>query len=179
MRHGLTVKVLTVLMVALGSAFAQQNPAQSQEEDTVQGERQNPIEYRIETYVVDQRTQPDGSVQEQFVEASTARPGQIVEYRIIATNTGDTTLPPNTVIITGPVPQSTRYVEGSATPSSEEILTEYSADGQTFSVPPVTVMRNGNRTAVDPDEYRAVRWTLLIPLEPEQEQAFIYRVVVD
>lgn len=163
MRHSLAVMVLIILAVVLGFAFAQQNP----------------IQHRIETYIVEQRTQPDGGVQEQFVAATSARPGQMVEYRIITTNRGDTTLPSGTVIITGPVPQSTQYVEGSATPSSEAILTEYSADGQTFSEPPVRATRNGNSVTIEPNEYRAVRWTLLTPMEPGQEQTFIYRVIVE
>lgn len=134
----------------------------------------NPISYELETYIV---SEVEG--QERFTEADTARPGQVVEYRLIVVNEGDTTLPPGTVVITGPVPEGTRYVENSASPSSEELLTEFSGDGTNYGEPPIFVEENDNRQMVDPDDYLAVRWTLLIPFEPQQEVTFIYRVTVE
>lgn len=131
----------------------------------------NPIEVRIEAYIVSQVTAEDGSVTERFSESSTARPGQVVEYRVFATNTDETTLPAESVSVNGPIPDSSTYVPGSATPSSEEVRTEYSLDGEAFSEAPETTE---GETA-----YRAVRWTLLTPLEPQQEEQFVYRVTIN
>ena len=65
------------------------------------------------------------------------------------------------------------------TPSSERILTEFSADGgESFDEPPLLSGASDDRSAVPPEEYDAVRWTLLEPMEPDQEEAFFYRVVV-
>lgn len=77
--------------------------------------------------------------------------------------------------MTGPIPEGASYVDGSATPSSQQVRTEFSADGQTFSEPPVLA----GETVVDPADYAAVRWTLLVPLEPQQEVRFVYRVVIE
>ncbi|MCA9838093.1 MAG: hypothetical protein KC422_14340, partial [Trueperaceae bacterium] len=52
----------------------------------------NPVAVRLEIYVV---STVNG--QEEFKESTTARPGQVVEYRLYATNNGDTTLPPGSV----------------------------------------------------------------------------------
>ena len=83
----------------------------------------------------------------------------------------ETTLPAESVSVNGPIPDSSTYVPGSATPSSEEVRTEYSLDGEAFSEAPETTE---GETA-----YRAVRWTLLTPLEPQQEEQFVYRVTIN
>ena len=139
----------------------------------------NPIAIRLEIYVVSEVTQSDGTVEERFAEATTARPGQVVEYRLFATNTGDTTLPAGTVVILGPVPDGTSYIENSTTPTSERLITEFSFDGETFSEPPLIMGEGEDRRLIEPSEYQAVRWTLLVPMEPEQEEVFFYRVMVE
>ncbi len=131
----------------------------------------NPVSVRIEAYIVSQVTADDGSVTERFSESSTARPGQVIEYRVFATNDGDTTLPTEVVSVLGPVPESSVYIDGSATPTSELVRTEFSLDGETFSEAP--------ETTEGPTAYRAVKWTLLEPLEPGQEERFVYRVTIN
>lgn len=134
----------------------------------------NPVSVRVDIYVV---SEVDG--QESLTAASTARPGQIVEYRLYARNDGDTTLPAGTVVITGPVPEGTTFVANTATPSSESLLTEYSINGETYGEPPLIVETDtAERTVAEPGLYKAVRWTLLEPMQPGSETAFIYRVVV-
>lgn len=150
-------KYLAVLLLLLtGLAFAQGD---------------NPIGVRIEAYIVSQVTAEDGTATERFSESSTARPGQVVEYRVFATNNDATTLPAETVTVNGPIPEASNYVDGSATPSSEGIRTEFSLDGDSFSEAP--------ETTEGPSAYRAVRWTLLTPLEPGQEERFVYRVTIN
>lgn len=148
--------VMVLLLGTLGMALAQDD---------------NPITVRIEAYIVSQVTAEDGSVTERFTESTTARPGQVVEYRVFATNTDETTLPAESVSVVGPIPDSATYVDGSATPTSERVRTEFSLDGQTFSEAP--------ETTEGPSAYQAVRWTLLVPLEPAQEEEFSYRVTIN
>lgn len=131
----------------------------------------NPISVRIEAYIVSQVTADDGSTSERFSESSTARPGQVVEYRVFATNNDETTLPAESVSVNGPVPEASTYIDGSATPSSERVSTEFSVDGENFSEAPETTEGS--------EAYRTVRWTLLIPLEPAQEEQFTYRVTIN
>jgi len=147
--------VMVALLSVLGGVFAQDDP----------------VSVRIEAYIVSQVTADDGSVTERFSESTTARPGQVVEYRVFATNNDATTLPAESVSVLGPVPDSSVYVDGSATPTSERVRTEFAVDGETFSEAP--------ETTEGPEAYRVVRWTLLVPMEPEQEEAFSYRVTIN
>jgi uncharacterized repeat protein (TIGR01451 family) len=128
-------------------------------------------------FLVNQVTDADGTVKEDLKPATTARPGQIVEYRLVARNETDTTLPAGTVSITGPIPNGTTFVPDSATPTDERISTEVSADGQNFSDAASPLLTDGE--VVDPASYKAVRWTLLVPLEPGKEETFVYRVTVN
>ncbi len=138
----------------------------------------NPITFRSEIYIVSQVTLPDGTKEERFTAATEAIPGQVVEYRIFATNSGETTLPAGVVRIYGPVAQSMEYVANSATPSSDRVLTEFSVDGVNFSAPPLLVGPDTDRRVADPTEYTMIRWTLLVPMEPGQEEPFYYRVIL-
>lgn len=131
----------------------------------------NPIRVGIEAYIVSQVTAEDGSITERFSESTTARPGQVVEYRVSATNTDETTLPAESVSVLGPIPESATYVDGSATPTSERVRTEFSLDGETFAAAP--------ETTEGPSAYGVIRWTLLVPLEPGQEERFVYRVTIN
>ncbi len=139
------------------------------------------VKVTTEIFLVSQVTGDDGAVSEDLKPATTARPGQIVEYRLTARNETDTTLPAGTVIITSPVPPGTTFVPDSATPSNERIATKYSADGTNFadSASPILSGSGDNRTVVDPKDYQAVQWELLVPLEPGQEEVFVYRVTVN
>ena len=125
---------MMALFLLAGAALAQAQTG---------GAGANPVSYRLESYVVSQVTADDGSQQETFTEATSARPGQVVEYRLFVQNVGDTTLPPGTVVVTGPVPTGTSYVDGSATPTSDQVLTEFTADGQTYGEPPLIVAGTG------------------------------------
>jgi uncharacterized repeat protein (TIGR01451 family) len=141
----------------------------------------NPVSVRLEIFVVSEVTNEDGSVKESFKPSQTARPGQTVEYRLFAKNEDETNLPAGTVVITGPVPDGTTFVPNSATPNSEEVLTEYSADGTNFqnSDSPLMIEKDGKKEIVDPLQYKAVRWTLLKELQPGQEVEFVYRITVN
>lgn len=139
----------------------------------------NPITFRSEIYVVSQVTKADGTKEERFTAATQAIPGQVVEYRIFATNSGETTLPAGVVQIFGPVQSGMVYVANSATPSSERVLTEFSVDGTNFSEAPVLVGPATDRRVAEPTEYKMIRWTLLVPLEPGQAEPFYYRVVLE
>lgn len=140
----------------------------------------NPISFRSEIYVVSEVTAEDGSKEERFSAATSAIPGQVVEFRIIATNAGETTLPAGRVQIYGPVEGDMAYVGNSASPSAENrLLTEFSVDGTEFSEPPVLIGAGDSRRVADPNEFTMIRWTLLTPLEPGQEVTLVYRVVIE
>ena len=187
------VALLTSAALLVGTAFAQDEPpaqdappAQqeppAQEEPPAQDDpiaQDDPLAYRLEIFVVSHVTRDDGTREERYTEASEARPGQMVEYRIFVTNVSDTTLPAGLVQIRLPVPEGTEYVPNSATPSSDRVLTEFSADrGRSFSEPPVLIGDDENRSTAEPSSYEEIRWTFFVELEPGQEEALVYRVIV-
>ena len=143
-----------------------------------------PVTVTLEAYIVSTITKEDGTTEEQFTEGKEARPGQVVEYRVLVTNVSDETLPASNAVITGPIPTTTAYIADSATPTSEGARLEFSADGgQTFSVPPLMIkVKNDKGEEVEveaaPDQYTAARWVILQALEPKQEIIFKYRVTV-
>jgi uncharacterized repeat protein (TIGR01451 family) len=134
----------------------------------------NPVSVRLEIYVVS-----EVGGEERFTQSDTARPGQTIEYRLFVRNEDATTLPAGLVEVLGPILEGTTFVPNSATPTSDRVLTEYTIDNQVFGEPPLVLTEGGNRRVVDPTEYRAVRWTLLVPMEPGEEVTFVYRVVLD
>ncbi|MBW6456285.1 MAG: DUF11 domain-containing protein [Trueperaceae bacterium] len=169
---GITL-VLALVLVAL----AQPQAATTQERE--------PVEVRFESYVVAAVTRADGGIDEVFTAADTANQGDVIEYRLVVTNTTAAALP--AVALVGPIPEFMTYVADSATPGSDWLRLEFSADGgQSFSEPPVMitiVQADGTRTQVvaAPELYDAVRWTLLTPLEPNAAEplTLTYRLTVD
>ncbi len=114
------------------------------------------ISVSIEAFVQD-----DSGV---LVPATSALPGDLVEYHVTATNLDPTTLPAQSVSVVGPVPESSTYVAGSATEGAGVEL-EHSEDGAGFFESP-------------PDIVRALRWTILEPFEPGQEIEVSYQVTI-
>ncbi len=163
-RQAVTLLASALFALLLGVGFAQ-NAA-------------NAIQFRSEIYIVSQVTLQDGTKEERFTAATEAIPGQVVEYRIFATNAGETTLPAGSVQIIGPIQANLQFVANSATPTSDRVLTEYSVDGKTFSAPPVLVGPEDARRVAEPTEYTMIRWTLLVPMEPGQEEPFYYRATL-
>jgi uncharacterized repeat protein (TIGR01451 family) len=145
---------------------------------------QDEVSIRFEAYIVSEVTTDDGGTQEKFTAATTARPGQIVEYRVYAENVSDVTLPPGSIVLTGPIPENTSYVDGSARTNASDVLTEFSTDGSNFGQEPlVTTIEeedgNTRQGIALPENYSAVRWTLRLDLEPGQEEIFYYRVILN
>lgn len=117
----------------------------------------NPVQVSIRAFIV----AADGTL----AESTTAEAGDLIEYQVTATNIGETTLPPESVSVVGPVPESSTFVSGS-TVQDENVTLEYSEDGSTFDV-------------TEPTEVRAVHWTLNYPFEPDQEVDLVYRVTIN
>ena len=142
----------------------------------------NPLEINLEAFIVSTVTKEDGSSEELFSAAESARPGQIVEYRVSVGNRSETSLPAGNAAVTGPVPAGTMYQANSA--SFDDARLEFSADGgQSFSSPPVmitVVNEEGEEVEVEasPEDYTALRWNILKTLEPGETLVYVYRVIV-
>ena len=160
-----------ILLLVTGLAFAQDDA-------------QEPVTVVLDAFVVSTVTNDDGEEEETFTEAAEARPGQVVEYRVAATNEGETTLPAGNVVVTGPVPEGTTYLGDSATTAPEVSMTFSADEGQTFSAPPVMVTVTNDEgeeeeVEAEPEQYSAVRWSVMRALEPGESLEFSYRVTVE
>ena len=164
-----------ILLLVIGLAFAQDDGASEQSE---------PVTVVLDAFIVSTITNDDGEEEETFTEAAEARPGQVVEYRVTATNEGETTLPAGNVVVTGPVPEGTTYIGDSATTESEVELTFSADEGQSFSAPPVMMTVENDdgeeeEVEAEPGQYSAVRWSVMRALEPGDSLEFSYRVTVE
>lgn len=142
-----------------------------------------PLKVSLEAYIVTVITKDDGTTEEQFSEAATAKPGQVVEYRVMVINSSNETVSDSNAFITGPVPASTDYIAETATVSSDAARLEFSADGgQSFADKPMILKKNdqGEEELVEalPEEYTDARWQLLKAVAPQEQLTFNYRVTV-
>ncbi|WP_456419132.1 hypothetical protein [Thermovibrio sp.] len=102
-------------------------------------------------------------------------PGDVIEYRIKASNVSNEDL--KNVVIRAKIPEGTTYVSNSASGTPE-----FSIDkGKTFSKEPVkyTVFVNGKKVikVATPDMYTNIRWKIPV-LKPGEDRVFKYRVQV-
>lgn len=159
-----------LLLSIFSSAQGNDNPPNN----TNTQEQSNPVIVTLKTFLVNTI---DGV--ESFKESNTARPGQVVEYRLDIQNKGDEVLPAGIVSIVGPILEGTTYVLDSATKTSNQVLTEFSTDTVNFSVAPVLIGDGSARREAKAGEYKSVRWTILEDMAPGKIYNFVYRVKMD
>jgi uncharacterized repeat protein (TIGR01451 family) len=118
---------------------------------------------------------------EEFLPAANARPQDVIEYRLIYTNTGDE--PIRNVLITDPIPVGTRMVHPSASrPKTGKV--EFSVDGgKSFHPWPVMVKKttlDGKKKVVEatPEMITHIRWALGDAIQPDGSITLTYRAVV-
>ena len=114
---------------------------------------------------------------EQFQPASTARPGDVVEYRATYRNAGTSAV--NNLTVNLPVPAGTTLLAGSVRPAGASATT----DGVHFSAMPlmrVVKLRHGRskREVVPLAEIHALRWTIG-SLSPGQAKSVEIRVRIN
>ena len=120
----------------------------------------------------------DGKPTERLEDAAAARPGDILEYRVRATNTTDRAM--NGLHVDLPIPSHTAYLDASATAQTGTATLLASYDRKTFAAPPLKrkVLRDGKTVeeTVRANEYTTLRWVLRAPLAPHQTLEFKARV---
>lgn len=110
-----------------------------------------------------------------------ASPGDVIEYRLTYQNTGDNPL--SGLVITGPIPANTAYVENSAATDVDATFTVSIDNGNLFHAEPVMQEVKGDdgetqNVPVSPDAYTQVRWQPQGSLQPGAQQEYRYRVQV-
>lgn len=72
----------------------------------------------------------DGRVRRELLPADSVLPGEELRYSITFTNSGETLVDAERIVITNPIPEGTEYLPGTA--GGDWSLVEYSVDGETF-----------------------------------------------
>ena len=119
---------------------------------------------QIEQIVLNEK----GEKESRLVPVTTVIPGDEVIYTITFTNRADAEA--ETVVITDPVPEQMRYVEGSAFGGGTDIL--FSVDGgKSFGTPgELTVASaDGSRRNARAEDYTHIRWKMRNPLQPGKQ----------
>ncbi len=134
---------------------------------------------KLELTIVDEKinqTQAEKSGQA----AISYKPGDVIRYTIIASNTGDGML--NNPLITDPIPRGVSYKPYSAKGQNTEITFSVN-EGRLFqSWPPTYTVKNEEEEIItklaSPDMVTHVRWELKTPLAPNQSQQLEFEVIV-
>jgi len=99
---------------------------------------------------------------------TTARPGDVLRYRVTFTNRTDG--PVQGVVLSNPLPPTIALVGGSVRSSRDDVQVEYSADGgRTWAAEPTEeVLVDGRRVRrpIPPERFTNVRWTVRGAVQP-------------
>ncbi|AJD47446.1 hypothetical protein S7S_05130 [Isoalcanivorax pacificus W11-5] len=137
---------------------------------------EGPLSSEIQSYLIERGQNGE----EQRVPTTQAAPGDVIEYQLVYRNTS--TQPLSGLVVTGPIPANTQYVEASAQTAVDAGFVVSADDGSHFGAEPLidTTRRSaGEEQAVIPAEaYTHVRWTPNTAIQPGQVQTYSYRVRV-
>ena len=129
------------------------------------------VELKATAQKYSQHMLADGSVETRLEPAVTVVPGDKIAYTIEARNIS-ADQPATRVVITDPIPEHTRYVDGSAEGDGTQVL--FSVDGgMRFDAPgelEVIGDDGASRPAVASD-YTHIRWVLRDPLAPSAKRS--------
>jgi hypothetical protein len=157
-----------------------QAPAENQNQDEAD-EAGSPVEAVLEAFLVQTTANEDGTFQEELVSASTASPGDVLQYNTIYTTVSDSDLIGLTA--NGQIPFGTSYLESSAIITSDaifEVLVE-AEEWQELPAYKTIITEEGNEVRVEAsaEDYSQIRWLISNALEPEQTVRATYRVQVN
>ncbi len=118
-----------------------------------------------------QRILESGKIETVLEPAATIVPGDTVVYTIEARNVSAESAAER-VVITDPIPEHTRYVDGSAEGEGARIL--FSVDGGMRFAAPVAlevVVESGGTRPATADDYTHIRWVFQDALAPSETRA--------
>jgi uncharacterized repeat protein (TIGR01451 family) len=111
------------------------------------------------------------------VDNSGLKPGDVVRYVIVASNSGSDAA--TKLIPQGKIPEGTAYQAGSAS-VSDALHVEFSLDGgKTWSVKPTVKVQTAAglvEKPADPSLFTALRWIGAKPLLPKTSETYTYQV---
>ena len=138
-----------------------------------------PVTGEIQAYIVTKDS--DGS--ELVLPAEETVPGQVMEFRIVFTNNGDSNV--SGIKVVDPIPNNTRFI-GDSHSADVQALFEVSIDGgESFEPEPVKRLEtqadgSQKEVIIPPEQYTHVRWVAAEELASEGgKHSYSYRVSVE
>ncbi len=133
----------------------------------------------LESYLVRVEVK-DGKNVEVFEKATGVKPGQVMEYRVKATNPGSKAI--TNISLDLPIPRTTAYLENTATLSKDAALLASWDFKRSFGATPLKrkITRDGKTVEelVPASEYTNLRWVIRTPLAAGASFEFKARVKV-
>jgi len=122
----------------------------------------------------------EGELIETFEPATTALPGDTLQYTAVYENVSETAI--GGLVVNGPIPSSTSYLAGSENITVDavfEVLIE-EEEWQALPALKTIILEDGTEQQVEasPNDYIQLRWRLDNPIEPEDSITAVYRVRV-
>lgn len=113
----------------------------------------------VESVLVARKVELDAEKKEKLIEASTARPGELIEYRVTYTNKGQGVV--RDVLATLPIPADTVFQRAGVVPAGAKASL---GDGKFAPIPLKRKVKlpSGKEEEIDIplSEYRAIQWSL-------------------
>lgn len=182
MKHLIPTLLVTLgLLMSPMTLLAQEAETAPPPEEGVVEAAESPITAVLSAYRIEMTTDADGNRVESRVEAATASPGDILEYTATYTNVSEA--PMVGLIVNGPVPSGTEYLEESQMVTVAAVF-EVLIEGEEWQELPAykTVTDEAGvetRVEADASDYQQLRWRLEEGLEPDTAVETIYRVQVN
>lgn len=138
-----------------------------------------PVTGEIQAFIVTK----DGDGNEKVLLAEETVPGQVMEFRIVFTNNGDSDV--SGIKVVDPIPENTRFI-GDSHSADVPALFEVSIDGgKSFEVEPIVrveTQTDGSQkeVVIPPEQYTHVRWVATEELASKGgKHSYSYRVSVE
>jgi uncharacterized repeat protein (TIGR01451 family) len=113
----------------------------------------------VESVLVARKVELDAEKKERLIEASTAKPGELIEYRVTYTNKGQNAV--RDVLATLPIPADTVFQRAGVVPAGARASL---GDGKFAAIPLKRKVKlpSGKEEEIDIplSEYRAIQWSL-------------------
>lgn len=184
MKHILATFLLFAGVLATSPLVSAQESLSSEpaptEESSV-AETESPVQAILEAFLVQVTKKDDGSTVETLVVATTAAPGDVIEYKATYTNVSENAL--TGLVANGPIPASTTYVDKSANITEGAVFEVLIPDEEWQELPAYKSVTDENgkvvRVEATSADYTALRWRISGALDPEKQIVAKYRVKVN
>ena len=143
-----------------------------------QSDENGPLKTTMDSFLVS----VDKKGKETVAPTKEAEPGQVIQYRIGATNMSKAPL--RGLVINGPIPANTKYQAKSNKAQTAHNFLVSIDGGATWDKEPVKRKRKDKdgkikEVVIGPEEYTHTRWVVKSALGPKKKLEFTYRVKVD